>query len=188
MKSFRERNPVIIGAVALVADRRNHRRRAELPTPAVLFGRHTYSAYFEEVGELQTGAPVQVSGFRAGRVRSISLTPQGVLVTFTVADNIRLGERTEAAIRSTSLLGMKILEVSPRGPGHLSDVIPVVPDNLAVSAARCHRRSDRDDQRAQHRPAVHRTANAVDHAARHTTRTQDGRRRRGTVLSDHRCA
>jgi len=125
MKSFRERNPLIIGAVSLTlivvvtVAALNYQR---LP---FISGGNTYQAYFEEAGALQTGAPVQVSGFRAGKVQTISLTPQGVLITFTVADNIRLGEGTEASIKSTSLLGNKVLEVSPRGPGHLSGTIPI---------------------------------------------------------------
>lgn len=125
MKSFRERNPMVLGAVSLAAivvltvAALNYQR---LP---FFSGGETYSAYFEEVGALETGAPVQVSGYQAGRVRTISLTPDGVLITFTVADGIRLGERTEVSIRSTSLLGNKVLEVSPRGPGHLAGTIPI---------------------------------------------------------------
>jgi phospholipid/cholesterol/gamma-HCH transport system substrate-binding protein len=125
MKSFRERNPLTIGIVALIAifvvtiGALNYQR---LP---FLNDGTTYSAYFEEAGALETGAAVQVSGLRSGRVKDIALTPQGVLVTFTVADDIRLGERTEAAIKSTTLLGNKVLEVSPRGPNRLSGPIPL---------------------------------------------------------------
>jgi phospholipid/cholesterol/gamma-HCH transport system substrate-binding protein len=124
MKSLQERNPVVIGAVSLVViavvavAALNYQR---LP---FINGGVTYSAYFEEVGALESGAVVQVSGFRAGLVKSVELKPDGVLVTFTVADDIRLGERTEASIKSTTLLGNKVLEVAPRGPGHLSSTIP----------------------------------------------------------------
>jgi len=125
MKTFRERSPVTIGAISLTlilvitVGALNYQR---LP---FFSGGTTYESYFEEAGALETGAPVQVSGFRSGQVKNISLTPQGVLIEFTVADNIRLGERTEAAIKSTSLLGNKVLEVTPRGPGHLNGVIPL---------------------------------------------------------------
>lgn len=124
MKSFQERNPIVIGAVALAVivvvavAALNYQR---LP---FINGGTTYTAYFEEAGALEAGAAVQVSGFRAGRVKSVDLEPDGVLVTFTVADDIRLGERTEASIKSTTLLGNKVLEVSPRGPGHLASTIP----------------------------------------------------------------
>ncbi|MGV0716987.1 MCE family protein [Mycolicibacterium sp. XJ662] len=125
MKPFRERNPIIIGAVALTAV-------AAIAVGAFNFNKlpflssdTTYSAYFDEAGGLTTGAPVQVSGFRAGQVRRIDLKPEGVLVTFSVADNIRLGERTEAAIKTIGLLGNKVLGITPRGEGRLSGTIPI---------------------------------------------------------------
>jgi phospholipid/cholesterol/gamma-HCH transport system substrate-binding protein len=125
MKPFAERNPVIIAAaglaviVAIVVGAFNYNR-----LPLIASGT-TYSAYFEEAGGLTTGAPVHVSGFEAGQVQNISLYPQGVLVEFTVAEDIRLGERTEAAIKTISLLGNKVLNVTPRGSGHLSGTIPL---------------------------------------------------------------
>ena len=36
-----------------------------------------------------------------------------MLVTFTVDEDVRLGDRTEAAIKTKSLLGAKVLEVTP---------------------------------------------------------------------------
>jgi phospholipid/cholesterol/gamma-HCH transport system substrate-binding protein len=125
MKPFRERNPIIIGAVgvtALVAVTLGAFNYSKLP---FFSSGTTYSAYFEEAGGLTAGAPVQVSGLRAGQVQSISLEPQGVLVEFTVADDIRLGQRTEASIKTIGLLGMKVLSVAPRGDGHLSATIPI---------------------------------------------------------------
>jgi phospholipid/cholesterol/gamma-HCH transport system substrate-binding protein len=125
MKSIRERNPIVIGAVSLAVI-------VALTVGALNFNRlpfltdgTTYSAYFEEAGGLKTESPVQVSGLEAGMVKSISLTTRGVLVAFTVADNIRLGEQTEAAIKTTALLGNKVLEVTPRGEGHLNTAIPI---------------------------------------------------------------
>jgi phospholipid/cholesterol/gamma-HCH transport system substrate-binding protein len=125
MKPFRERNPIIVGAVgvtALVAVTLGAFNYSKLP---FFSSGTTYSAYFDEAGGLTTGAAVQVSGLRAGQVQSISLEPQGVLVEFTVADDIRLGQRTEASIKTIGLLGMKVLSVAPRGDGHLSATIPI---------------------------------------------------------------
>lgn len=125
MKSFQERNPVIIGAVCLalvavvILGALNYNRLPFFATGT------TYSAYFEEAGGLMADAPVQVSGLRSGKVRSITLDPHGVLVTFTVDDSIRLGDRTEAAIKTIALLGNKVLEVTPRGSGHIRGTIPL---------------------------------------------------------------
>lgn len=124
MKSFQERNPIVIGAVMLTVI-------AVVVVAALSFKQllasstgTTYSAYFEEIGGLTTEAPVQVSGFKTGQIKDITLTPQGVLVTFTVTSNVRLGERTEAAIKTLTLLGTKVLEVAPRGGGQLRGPIP----------------------------------------------------------------
>jgi phospholipid/cholesterol/gamma-HCH transport system substrate-binding protein len=85
----------------------------------------TYSAYVEELGGLTSGAPVQVSGFKSGQVTDIELRPEGVLVEFRLTDDVRLGEDTEAAIKTISLLGNKVVDVTPRGGGQLHEAIPV---------------------------------------------------------------
>ena len=56
---------------------------------------------------------------------SIELDGPRVLVKFTVDKNIRLGDRTEAAIKTKGLLGSKILEVSSRGDGRQDGTIPL---------------------------------------------------------------
>ncbi|MCH9735972.1 MAG: MCE family protein [Actinomycetia bacterium] len=125
MKPFSERNQLVIGAVGLVV------------TVAVVLGSvnyqrlpffnqsRDYSAYFAEAGGLVPDAAVQVSGFKVGQVRSIELDGTQVLVKFTVDKGIRLGERTEAAIKTKGLLGSKILEVTARGDGRLDGTIPL---------------------------------------------------------------
>lgn len=125
MKTFVERNPVLIGAtgVALTAGAvlgvLNYQH-----LPFIGAGTQ-HSAYFSEAGGLTSGAAVHVSGYQVGSVSAISLEGDRVLVTFEVDRGVELGDRTEAAIRTKSLLGAKILEVLPRGEGSLSGVIPL---------------------------------------------------------------
>ena len=111
MKPFAERNPFIMGAIGLGLT-------AVIVVVALQYDKipfinqtKDYSAYFAEAGGLTTGARVQVSGFRVGEVSSIELDGPRVLVKFTVDNDIRLGDRTEAAIKTRGLLGSKILEV-----------------------------------------------------------------------------
>jgi phospholipid/cholesterol/gamma-HCH transport system substrate-binding protein len=125
MKSFAERSPFVIGAIGVGLT-------AAVLSGAVLYdklpglsGGRQYSAYFAESGGLKTGAPVQVCGFRVGQVSSVELDGSRVLVTFDVDPGVELGERTEAAIKTKSLLGAKVLEVTPRGEGQLSAPIPI---------------------------------------------------------------
>jgi phospholipid/cholesterol/gamma-HCH transport system substrate-binding protein len=125
MKPFSERNPLRIGAIgagmifALILLSVNYDKLPFFSKGA------TYSAYFAEAGGLMSGNVVQVSGFRVGQVSSVELDGPRVLVKFDVANNIRLGDRTEAAIKLKTLLGTKILEVTPRGDGTLSGPIPL---------------------------------------------------------------
>src|SRR6202051_4970915 len=125
MKSFRERNPIIIGTISLAALALVTAGLLSYNTLPFTSPGTTYRAYFEELGGLSTGAPVEVAGLESGRVKDITLDPQGVLVEFTVADNIRLGESTEVAIKTKTLLGAKFLAVAPRGNGHLHETVPL---------------------------------------------------------------
>ncbi|MEZ0357833.1 MCE family protein [Mycobacterium sp. SA01] len=124
MKSFSERNPVILGAVGavviagIVMGALNWQR-----LPFLNPGRN-YSAYFAEAGGLFTGATVEVSGLPVGKVSSIELDGPQVLVTFRINGDVHLGERTLAAIKTKGLLGTKMLDVTPRGDGPLSGPIP----------------------------------------------------------------
>jgi phospholipid/cholesterol/gamma-HCH transport system substrate-binding protein len=123
MKSFSERNQmavgvtgiVLVGAVALAA--------LEYKQIPFINSNKQYSAYFAEAGGLKTNAAVQVSGLRVGQVTDIKLDGPRVLITFNVNKSIRLGQTTEAAIKTKSLLGAKVLEVTPRGDGTLSGPI-----------------------------------------------------------------
>ena len=125
VKPFRERSNLVIGLVTLTLVAVLTIGALNLKSLPFLPSGSTYAAYFEEAGGLTTGAPVQVLGSQAGEVKEMKLESNGVLVTFTVDDDIRLGERTEAAIRTISLLGNKVLEVTPRGEGRLSAAIPL---------------------------------------------------------------
>jgi phospholipid/cholesterol/gamma-HCH transport system substrate-binding protein len=124
MKAFRERNPYIIGAVGT---------SVVLVVLALSFTYSSlpffnkgkdYSAYFAEAGGLVAGATVEVSGYRVGSVSSVELDGSRVLVKFRVAD-VRLGDRTEAAIKLVGLLGSRALALTSRGEGEQAGPIPL---------------------------------------------------------------
>ena len=126
MKSFAERNPL--------RHRRGRRRRSprrgsggpELPEAAVLqLGQDVLGVLRRgrRSGRQCRGAGLGLC--RRARSPASNSTAQRVLVTFKVDKNIRLGDRTEAAIKTKSLLGAKILEVTPRGDGAQSRTIPI---------------------------------------------------------------
>ncbi|MEE6176869.1 MCE family protein [Mycobacterium sp. 050134] len=84
-----------------------------------------YAAYFSEAGGIKAGNTVRVSGMGVGRVSTIGLEGTKVRVGFTVRRGIELGDRTEAAIKTETILGSKMLELTPRGEGKLTGVIPL---------------------------------------------------------------
>ncbi len=88
-------------------------------------GTSDYTAYFAEAGGIKAGSDVRVSGMSVGRVAGIHLDGTRVRVDFTVADGVELGDRTEAAIKTETVLGTKTLELTPRGEGRLSGPIPL---------------------------------------------------------------
>jgi phospholipid/cholesterol/gamma-HCH transport system substrate-binding protein len=125
MKLFSERNPMVIGAVGLVTVTVVVLAALEWQKLPFLNQGRTVSAYFADAGGLRTGNGVEISGFPVGKVSSIDLDGSGVLVKFKVSKNVRLGDRTEAAIKTKGLLGSKILDVTPRGEGQLEGTIPM---------------------------------------------------------------
>ncbi|CAN5806285.1 MCE family protein [soil metagenome] len=125
MKLFRERNPVVIGAVGVGTTAGLMLLALNYDKLPFINQSTSYSAYFAEAGGLIPGAPVQVSGFRVGAVEEVRLDHARVLVTFDIADDVHLGDRSEAAIQTKSLLGSKIVEITPRGEGSQDGPIPL---------------------------------------------------------------
>lgn len=125
MKFFSERNPLIIGAVCIAI-------MVGLVVAALQYDKlpffpkgKNYEAYFAEAGGLRQGAAVLVSGLRVGQVNSLELDGPRVLIKFNIDRTVRIGDRSEAAVQTKSLLGAKVLEVTSRGDGQLSGPIPL---------------------------------------------------------------
>ncbi len=125
VKSFSERNPLIVGAIGVTVVAVAMVGALQYKSLPFFNNGQTYSAYFSETGGLAVDSPVQVSGFKIGQVTDLELDGNRVLVTFEVDKDMPLGDRTEAAIKTRTLLGSKVLEVTPRGEGRLDGPIPV---------------------------------------------------------------
>ena len=119
MSALSERDPFKVGIVALVV-------AALVAIGVVLlsqasFGSHTYTAVLAHTAGLRAGEDVQVHGVSSGKVRSVELGDDDVLVRFTVDQDIHLGSGTTAAVKVATLLGNHYLEVDPHGSGDLRD-------------------------------------------------------------------
>jgi phospholipid/cholesterol/gamma-HCH transport system substrate-binding protein len=126
VKSFSERNLTVIGLIGMVATAGIVLAALQYDKlPMFTAQKHEYSAYFAESSGLDSGARVQVLGFQVGAVSSVELDGARVLVKFNVSKDVHLGDRTEAAIKARSLLGVKVLEITPRGDDDLRAPIPM---------------------------------------------------------------
>ena len=154
-------------------------------------GTSDYSAYFAEAGGIKPGSDVRVSGMSVGRVSDVQLEGTKVLVDFTVRNGVELGDRTEAAIKAETVLGTKMLEITPRGDGELTGTIPLErtksPYDLPTALGDLTTTISALDTTQLSSVAHH----VGGHLLRHPARAEDRAGRRGAVLrhAQHpRCA
>jgi phospholipid/cholesterol/gamma-HCH transport system substrate-binding protein len=118
---FRERNPVVIGAISLAVIAvliMAAFRAQDLP---LIGGGETYYADFSESGGLKADDEVRIAGVRVGKVESVELDGDHVKVTFRVKTDSDFGEQTQAAIKVKTLLGAMYLALEPAGDGQLAE-------------------------------------------------------------------
>ena len=124
---FRERNPVVIGAISLAVLAGlilSAFRADDLP---LIGGGDTYYAAFSEAGGLKANDEVRVAGVRVGKVDAVELDGDHVKVTFKVEGDVDFGKQSAASIRIKTLLGSMYLALEPAGSGQLAEesTIPV---------------------------------------------------------------
>ena len=82
-------------------------------------GETRYRAYFAQAAQIAVGDQVTIAGVPVGAVKKVALDRTRVAVTFTVHESVELGAETRAAIKLTTILGSRYLELSPAGTGEL---------------------------------------------------------------------
>ena len=135
IKPLAERNRMVVGAVGILVVIAAVIAAFSYDKLPFIKGTSDYSAYFAEAGGIKPGSDVRVSGMSVGRVADIRLEGTKVLVDFTVRDGVDLGDRTEAAIKTETVLGTKMLELTPRGDGELTRNHPARADQVPVRPA-----------------------------------------------------
>jgi len=79
----------------------------------------SYQADFSDASGLHEGNMVQIAGVRVGRVSSIDLAGDHVVVHFSLDGGHQVGNDTSASIEVLNLLGEKFLNLHPAGSEHL---------------------------------------------------------------------
>ncbi|MGW2641155.1 MCE family protein [Streptomyces sp. NPDC001348] len=116
---FRDRNPVVIGAVGLTVLALLAVAAFNADSLPFIGDGRTYSAAFSEAGGLKPGDEVRIAGVKVGKVEGVDLDGDHVKVTIKVKGDPAFGTRTGAAIRVGTILGAKYLALLPKGPGQL---------------------------------------------------------------------
>ena len=118
---FRERNPVVIGAVSLAVIALMILAAFRAQDLPLIGGGDTYYAAFSESGGLKANDEVRIAGVRVGKVESVALEGDHVKVTFRVDTPSEFGTETRAAIKVKTLLGAMFLALEPAGSGQLPE-------------------------------------------------------------------
>ncbi|MEV0712164.1 MCE family protein [Nocardia aurea] len=113
------RNSRMLGLVALVV--LIGLLAATVGFSSIGIGERSYDAEFAQAAGLRVGDGVTVAGVQVGTVTGQELTGDRVLVTFRVDNDVHLGAETTAAIKLTTLLGARYLELLPAGDGEVAD-------------------------------------------------------------------
>jgi phospholipid/cholesterol/gamma-HCH transport system substrate-binding protein len=116
---FRERDPVIVGAISLAVVLGLVLLAFNADKLPIIGGGTTYYADFTEAGGLKADDEVRIAGVRVGKVDSVSLDGDHVKVAFRIQDAADFGSETRAAIKVKTLLGAMYLSLQPAGPGQL---------------------------------------------------------------------
>jgi phospholipid/cholesterol/gamma-HCH transport system substrate-binding protein len=124
MTPFRERNPVIIGAVGLAVIAAMLLLAFNTDKIPMLGGR-SHTAALSEAGGLKPGDDVRIAGVKVGKITAVDLENAHVRVDFTVNRSTKLGDMTSAAVRVKTILGQKFLALDPAGKATLDKEIPL---------------------------------------------------------------
>jgi phospholipid/cholesterol/gamma-HCH transport system substrate-binding protein len=124
MKPFRERNPIVVGAIGLAVLAAVVLLAFRIDDLPFIGGGTGYAAAFRDASGLAAGNEVRIAGVKVGKVDAVGLARHGttpyVRVEFRITgDGVQLGRDTEATIRIKTVLGQKYLALEPDGTGRL---------------------------------------------------------------------
>ena len=125
MKPFRERNPLPIGIIGILAILLLMFLSFNANALPFIGGGTTYHADFSDAGGLKSGDDVRIAGVKVGKVTSVGLQGAMVRVAFQINTSADIGNQTRADIKIKTLLGEKYIALGPAGTGTLHGDIPL---------------------------------------------------------------
>jgi phospholipid/cholesterol/gamma-HCH transport system substrate-binding protein len=114
MRSFRERNPYVIGITSVLVIAALVGVAFSVGILHLLEKAYTVKAEFSDAAGIRAGANVKVAGIKAGRVTGIEADRSRgkVVVSFVVNKGVHLGPDTHAEVALETLLGTRFVRLS----------------------------------------------------------------------------
>lgn len=84
-------------------------------------GKTTYYADFLQAASIRSGDEVSIAGVPIGTVEGAELAGDHVVVSMKIRRDVVLGSQTRAAIKLTTVLGARYVELKPAGDGTLDE-------------------------------------------------------------------
>ena len=128
VKNFRERSPVTIGLVSIIAITVGMALAFSIDKLPFVKQAYEISADFENAAGLNAENQVRVAGIKVGTVSDIELMGDKVRVTMEIQNGTEIPDDAFAEIKLATILGTKFVEVDARGKGPYledGDIIPL---------------------------------------------------------------
>src|SRR6476659_6628000 len=92
----------------------------------MLFATPTYYAQFSDTGGINTGDKVRIAGVDVGRVRSMKIDGDKVVIGYSPGGT-QIGTDSRASIRTDTIRGRRNIEIEPRGtkPLRANGILPL---------------------------------------------------------------
>lgn len=111
MKSFRERSPLVVGGISLIALIVGVSLAFSINRFPALKGVYTVYADLEDAAGVRSGNEVRVAGVKVGQVTGLELTPEAARVKMEIGRDITLPSNVKVEVKLKTLLGQKFIDL-----------------------------------------------------------------------------
>lgn len=117
IKNFRERSPVLIGIISILALAAGTTFAFSINKLPALKSAYEINAEFRDAAGLTTENQVRVAGIKVGTVSRVELDGDQVLVAMEIDNGIQIPEDAFAEIKLATILGTKFVDIEAKGGG-----------------------------------------------------------------------
>jgi phospholipid/cholesterol/gamma-HCH transport system substrate-binding protein len=117
VKSFRERNQVVVGIVSIVVLGLIFLVAFDLKSLPFVSKGYTLTAEFADAAGLAGGDDVRIAGLKVGTVKRVQLGKDRVLVTLQIQHGVQIPRDATMKISLKTILGTKSVVIDARGKG-----------------------------------------------------------------------